>query len=428
MMYAHFKRLFSVSRRLGSSRNGNVAMMFSILAFPLIMAVGFALDFAAATKYRAELQNVADAVALAAVRAMPISTQAGDDEGRGLYEALMTEIRLGLISDNLKITFQTNPDYKAFVEITATAKGQFGNIINLGTITFEVDATALLGRSGTEVALVLDLSGSMETDRMKALGNALTAFDKTINASQAAKDKLRVAAIPFAQNVTLPAFAADWVSTAAGRTTAKAAGRTCFAIETRVSATSNATPLPRTWAIAPDYATQCMAEQAFPLTQDFTQLRTMAATFRNPPAWRTNWRNSQGTPYWGTNLYTGAAWASRFLDTGWGGALPAGAKPDTANRANKFAILMTDGDQAEINGVNRAIADATLTDVCDRMRNQGIEIFTIGFSVSSAAESLLKKCAGRDSNFAKASNSADLIGAFERISAVIGDSRARLIY
>jgi Flp pilus assembly protein TadG len=428
MMLARKTYWFSLTRRFGASRQGHAAIMFSIFAFPLIMAVGFALDFAQASKYRTELQNVADAVALAAVRGLPISSQTGEDDGRGLYEALMTDIRLGLISDNLKITFQTDPDYKAFVEIVAVAKGQFGNMIDLGTITFEVDATAILGRSGTEVALVLDLSGSMETARMKALGGALTTFDATINASPAAKDKLRIAVIPFAQNVTLPIFAADWVSTAAGRTFAQAQGRTCFATESRLSATSNATPSPRTWPIAPNYTTQCMTEQAFPLTQDFAQLRALATAFKNPPAWRADFNNAKGTAYWGTNLYTAAAWASRFLDAGWSGAMPAGAKPESPNKANKFAILMTDGDQLEIIGTTRTNADATLIEVCNGMRTQGIQVFTVGFSVSAASETLLKRCADRDANFIKASSSTELVNAFERISRMIGDSRARLLY
>jgi Flp pilus assembly protein TadG len=428
MSLAGFRYWFSISRRFGVSREGNFAIMFSIFAFPLIMAIGFALDFAQATRYRAELQNVADAVALAAVRGLPISESVGDKDGRDLYQAMMTDIRLGLISDNLVITFEKNPDYKAYVQITATAKGKFGNVINLGVITFEVDATALLGRSATEVALVLDLSASMETARMKALGTALTTFDTTLNSSAAAKDMLRIAAIPFAQNVTLPTFAADWVSTTAGRTFALAEGRTCFGTESRASASSNATPLPRTWPIAPNYTTQCMTEQAFPLTQDFSKLRALAAAFKNPPAWRSDVNNGKGTSYWGTNLYTGAAWASRFLDAGWSGALPAASKPESPNRSNKFAILMTDGDQLEIIGMSRTNADTTLIEVCDNMRRQGIQVFTVGFSVSAAAETLLKKCADRDSNFVKASSSAELTAAFERISRVIGDSRARLVY
>ncbi len=419
---------FTLTKRFGQSRGGHAAIMFSILAFPLVLAVGFALDFAQASKYRTELQNVADAVALAAVRGLPTSEAQGRLDGMSLYDALMNDLRAGLVSDNITITFENTPDYKAIVEITADARMSFGNSINLGTVRFEVDASAVLGRQGTEVALVLDLSGSMTTTRMRALGSALSVFDSAINASAAARDRLRIAAIPFAQNVTLPLYAADWLSLASEKAAATAAGRTCFASQGRTLDTSITSPSSRSFQIAPNYAAQCMPEQTFALTQDFAQLRAMAAAYSNPPAWRRDWQNSRGTSYWGTNLYTGAAWAARLLDPSWGNYLPAGSAAESPNRANKFALIMTDGAQDEILGVSRTQADQNLIAICNQMRTQGISVFTIGFAVTSATETLLKRCADNDNQFVRADNEAGLISAFERISRTIGDSRARLVF
>jgi Flp pilus assembly protein TadG len=428
MMLAAMGKWFRLTKRLGTSRQGHAAIMFSILAFPLILAIGYALDFAQASKYRTELQNVADAVALAAVRGLPVSVVNGQAEGRGLYEGLMTSVRIGLLTDNLKITLTEKPDYKAFVEITATAKGNFGNTINLGVITFEVNAEAILPRQGTEIALVLDLSGSMTTNRMKALGASLTTFQGVISASPAADNKLRIAAIPFAQSVTLPVFAAQWLSSTTERNYATAAGRTCFAQQGRALDTSLATPGSRSFTLSPDYAKFCMTETSFALASDYSQLETMATAFKNPPAWRVNAMNPLGTPYWGTNLYTGAAWAARLLDPAWASHLPVESAPDSPNRANKFAVLMTDGDQLEIYGVTRAQADINLLSVCDQMRAQGIEIFTIGFAVTAQSEALLKNCSGRDSNFVKATNEDSLNAAFEQIGKNIGEPRPRLLY
>jgi Flp pilus assembly protein TadG len=426
-----FKRLscaMKMTKRFGRAREGHAGVMFSILALPLIFAIGFALDYAQASRYKTELQNVADAVALAAVRTLPISEQQGRIDGMSLYDALMSRIRAGLITDDITITFETTPDYKAIVEIEATAKGTFGPGIDLGTLRFEVKAEAVLGRQGTEVSLVLDLSASMETDRMKALGNSLTTFDRVINASTAAKDKLRIAAIPFAQSVTLPTWASGWLPTKTDIDFAMAQGRTCFALQGRTLDTSLTAPDSRSFALEPQYATRCMTEQAFALTQDFTQLRALATAFKNPPAWRRDFNLGRNTPYWGTNLYTGAVWASRFLNANWARHLPTGSAPDSPNKANKFAILMTDGEQLEIVGVSRATADANLFQICNDMRTNGIQVFTIGFAVTAAAEATLKRCADRDANFVKANNAAELEAAFERITKVIGDSAARLVY
>ena len=63
--------------------------------------------------------------------------------------------------------------FKAFVEINATAKGMFGNDMGLGPVRYEVDAQAILGIGDVEVSMVVDLSASMTTARMRALGNAM---------------------------------------------------------------------------------------------------------------------------------------------------------------------------------------------------------------------------------------------------------------
>ncbi|NJR13762.1 MAG: VWA domain-containing protein [Phyllobacteriaceae bacterium] len=402
--------------------------MFAIVAAPLFLAVSFALDYAQASKYRVELQNVADAVALAAVRGLPISENQGRIDGMTLYDALMDRIRAGLLSDGVTITFEQLPDYKAIVEITAEAKGLFGNDISLGTVRFEVEASAILGRQSTEIALVLDLSGSMETDRMKALGNALTSFQTEMQSTQSAKAKLRIATIPFAQSVSLPAFAAGWLSGPKEQALATAAGRTCFALQGRALDTSIEAPGSRTFTIATDYSRSCMTETATPLTNGFASLQALAAAFKAPPAWRSDFNNSRNTPYWGTNLFTGAVWAARFLDYGWAAHLPTESRPETANQTNKFAVLLTDGEQLEVAGITRTQADANLLSVCEMMRSKGIEVYTIGFAVNTTSQALLTKCAGRPDQFVKASNATELVAAYKTISRQIGDSRARLVY
>jgi Flp pilus assembly protein TadG len=421
-------RTRSVIRHFGGSRAGHAGIMFSILALPLILAIGFVIDFAQANKYKAELQNVADAVALAAVRGLPISETQGRSDGTDVYEALMRSIRAGLVTDGVTINFETTPDFKAIVDIVATSKGAFGNNLGLGTIRYEVNAKALLGRRNTEISLVLDLSGSMETARMKALGNALTTFETTVLNSPAAKDKLRIAAVPFAQSATLPSYAADWLATPAEKDYALAQGRTCFASQGRILDGSNALPAARPFSVEPRYGLACMTETAFALTDDFTGLRALATAFKNPPAWRSTWRNSVNTPYYGTNIFTGAAWASRFIDPTWAPSLPVGSQPEDANKANKYTLIMTDGEQLYVNGYTRAQADAVLLNVCTNLRNLGSEVFVIGFDVPTAAATMLRRCVTRPENYVAAANGNDLDSAFKSIAEVIGRNNPRLVY
>jgi Flp pilus assembly protein TadG len=416
------------TRRFGSSRQGHAGMMFAVLALPLIMAIGFVIDFTQANRYKTELQNVADAVALAAVRGLPISDATGRNDGRSLYEALMRQIRAGLLTDELTITFETEPDYKALVTINATAKGTFGNNIGMGPITFEVKAQAVLGRSSVEVAMVLDLSASMVTSRMKALGAAMTTFDRTILENAETLDRFRLAVVPFSQSVTLPRFAASWLDDPKQRDLANASlDRVCFEPVSTREDSSIATPDGLTGKLLVNY-NRCMSEQTIPLMADMTRFRAMATAFKNPPAWRQTWRGTENTPYWGTALYLGSSWANRLLNASWAPFLPGGMGAESANKATKFAIIMTDGDQIEIDAYTRAQADGMLLATCNSMRATNVEVFTIGFSLTPAGKTLLRRCADRDENFIAADNEADLVKAFERVARTIGEARARLVF
>ncbi|MGL4406746.1 MAG: pilus assembly protein TadG-related protein, partial [Notoacmeibacter sp.] len=315
-------RVFGCVKRFGVAREGHAGIMFSVLALPLILAVGFVIDFTQANRYRAELQNVADAVALSAVRSLPISEQQARIDGNSIYESMMTSIRAGLLSEEITITFETSPEFKAKVEINATAKGLFGNNVGLGPISFEIDAQAILGGNETEIALVLDLSSSMVTARIRALGNALTMFDKAIMETASALERLRIAVIPFSQTVTLPVYAANWLTDPKEVMTAVSQGRICFAAIDTAQDISVAPPSGRSFKLLPAW-NRCMVEQASGLTDSFGQLRDLATAFKNPPAWRSTWRGKENTAYWGTSIYLGASWANRLLSAAWAPYLPA---------------------------------------------------------------------------------------------------------
>ena len=417
----------STTRRFGVSRDGHAGIMFSVLALPLILAIGFVIDFAQANRYRSELQNVADAVALTAVRGLPISETQGQQNGTTLYESLMASIRAGLISDDVKIVFETTPELKAYVEIIASAKGLFGNNLGLGIIRFEVNAQAVLGANETEIAMVLDLSASMVTAKIKALGNSMSSFEKAIMETAPAMERLRIAVVPFSQTVTLPPYAASYLTDPKEALAASSLPGTCFAAINTAQDVSATPPSGRDFKLLQNYA-RCMSEQAFGLTESFTQYRALANALKNPPAWRATWRGQEAGPYWGTSIYLGASWANRLLSQSWAPHLPVSAAPRSPNKASKFAVIMTDGEQKEIDSYPQAQADAMLIATCNSMRANNIEVFTVGFATTTASNTLLRQCAGSTANALSASNDAELRAAFERIGRTIGEAQPRLVY
>src|SRR5690606_28783611 len=111
-----------------------------------------------------------------------------------------------------------------------------------------------------------------------------------------------------------------------------------------------------------------------------------------------------------------------------GAALGDGPADHNAKKLSKVAILMTDGEfnTAFVGGndINNQAAKArsAAQGICGNMKDEGIEIFTIGFDLGtneSAAKTVLRNCATKDTSAVKhyheASTGADLDKAFKEI-------------
>jgi Flp pilus assembly protein TadG len=60
-------RLQQYLSRFRRDRRGNVAIIFTVAAIPLISAIGCAVDYSMATRMKAKLQSAADAASIAAL-------------------------------------------------------------------------------------------------------------------------------------------------------------------------------------------------------------------------------------------------------------------------------------------------------------------------------------------------------------------------
>ena len=90
-------RLFAAKlKSLFRDTGGNLAIMFTIALIPILLAVNFAMDYSQASRMRADLQALADAVALAAVNKLP-DAAAAQKAGSDVYNAGIAEVRAGLL-------------------------------------------------------------------------------------------------------------------------------------------------------------------------------------------------------------------------------------------------------------------------------------------------------------------------------------------
>ena len=107
--------------------DGGVAIIFAITLLPLMMLIGFAIDYAMAMSARSDLQNRIDGTAIQALR----------------NPSSIDDIRESLNRDgNLSFDVSINPDGTIHLKVRGEHKTMFSNIIGIDTIPIEAEVRA----------------------------------------------------------------------------------------------------------------------------------------------------------------------------------------------------------------------------------------------------------------------------------------------
>jgi len=182
-----------------TDRSGNFAIMAAIVMVPILAAVGLSIDYTNALRVRNEMQQAADAAALAAA-----STQG------------LSDTQLKKLADKVFNTNFTSDDagrkFKGSLKILKngyrySASGEVRSIFMelIGRKYSNVDVLAEVGKTkkDLEIALVLDTTGSMGpyVDKMKA-----AAKDLVDTLFKSSSGSVKVAVVPFVASVNVGKF------------------------------------------------------------------------------------------------------------------------------------------------------------------------------------------------------------------------------
>jgi Flp pilus assembly protein TadG len=163
----------NLSRFLRDKR-GNVAVIFTIAAIPLISAIGCAVDYSLATRMKAKLQSAADAASIAALSQKSPgflaaslmtgngSVAAGKTDASNVFDANMNGITgYTIVNKDFDVT-KTGIKLAASVTYTATVPVTFLKVIGYQTLTVTgVSSSAATLPPYLDFYLTLDVSGSM---------------------------------------------------------------------------------------------------------------------------------------------------------------------------------------------------------------------------------------------------------------------------
>ncbi len=199
-----------VLTRFGRDRHASVLPTFAIAAIPLIVAMGGVVDYTNAYDKQTIVQDAMDSAALAAGKKIGLLTM---QELQADVDAYYTANVIDKIADPPQLATSVN-----LSTITLTTElhvpTYFLGMIGINEIIFPLKSQATLALGTLEVVMVLDNSGSMNTDNnIATLREAATDLTNTLyglGATATKPDPVKVGLVPFAAAVNLgPQFKDD---------------------------------------------------------------------------------------------------------------------------------------------------------------------------------------------------------------------------
>jgi hypothetical protein len=421
-----------------------------MMAIVLMVAIGAAVDIGRWLHARDQTIAAVDSAVLAGGRWL--QTNANDTAGAiataQKFYAQNVSSRLPVTGDS--ITFAIGSD-----GMSMTASGtayiqtpflQFASIdklplLSTATTTFSQAQLAVGGNGGQnlEVAMMLDITGSMAGQKLQDLKDSASDLINIVIWDDQSKFTSKVAVVPFSEDIRLPTTTA--LNKARGTTlpSSKSASSTtyylsdCVVERTGTQKYTDAAPgagqyvmghytmtFTGTGGSKKGVCTVPSGAEVTPLSSDKQALLAKVTSL-----------SAAG----GTAGHLGTAWAWYALSPNWSSLWPSSA-PAAYGSANleKIAILMTDGEyntQYDSNGIavnqnsyptcSSAANGCSTTQaraLCTAMKAKGIVVYTIGFQLggNQTAIDTLNQCATEPGKFYTADNGDQLKQAFRDIA------------
>jgi len=435
--------------RFGADRSGNVAIIYALMAVVLMLAIGAAVDIGRWLHARDQTISAVDAAVLAGGRYLqtnPTDTAGAISAAEKFYSQNVAT-RLPVLSDS--ISFAVGGD-----GMSMTASGsafiktpflQFASIdklplLSTATTQFSQAQLAVGGNGGQnlEVAMMLDITGSMAGQKLQDLKDSASDLINIIIWDDQSEFTSKVAIVPFSEDIRLPTSAALNAARGTSLPSSKSvSGSTyllsdCVVERTGTQKYTDAVPksgqyVMGHYTLKNPFSTATKGTCTVPVGAEVTPL----SSDKNMLLGKISSLSAAG----GTAGHLGTAWAWYALSPNWASLWPSNA-PAAYGSANlqKIAILMTDGEyntQYDSNGIavnqnaypscSQAANGCSTTQaraLCSAMKAKGIVVYTIGFQLggNQTAIDTLNQCATEAGKVYTADDGTQLKQAFRDIA------------
>lgn len=433
------RRLWSLFRR---DESGVSVIVFALTLPVMLAASGVAVDLAQAYNVKVRLGNALDKAALAA------GTVSGSNEEveARILEFVRANYPEGSLGEAVNIIASVN---EMSINVTAEARVDtiFMRIFGYDQITVSEESEVIRELSGVEVVLVLDVTGSMAGNNIRALRTASQDFMEIMFSRISDEEYIRVGIVPFSNSVNVGAYGLNdgfvrrpssdsYISPASNIQYSSTNGSTtqwkgCI-VEDPFDGT-DVTDTSKTWDMYrwPRTCTKydkkgnctswsgnannlCTNLRILPLTNDRAALDNMVAQLTDT--------NAVGNTYGNIGMVWG--WRVISPDPPFSEGSEYG-DPDWS----KAVIMMTDGDntmdgtysaygRTSSHGMRASDLNDRFAETCENMKQEGITVYTITFQsgISNATRQIFRTCATSPDHYFNAPSNDDLRSAFRRIA------------
>jgi Flp pilus assembly protein TadG len=202
-----------IARFLANTRGG-VAPLAAVVALPLMVGVGIAMDYSKVNAARSAFQVALDSTALMLSKdAAMLSKEDLQAEATTKFSALFAHPDVEPTSVHVTPVFTTSGGSKLTMTGTATVNTSFVSVI-ASTVNISATSVSTWGNTRLRVALVLDNTGSMtESDKIGALKTASHNLLAQLKAAVVHPEDVYVSIVPFVKDVNMGAsnYAQPWL-------------------------------------------------------------------------------------------------------------------------------------------------------------------------------------------------------------------------
>ena len=437
--------------RLVSDRRGAIAIIFALLAVPMILAAGFAVDLGQAYLVRSNLTRALDAATLAVASSTDTSTTALNAR---LTKTFASNYTLSGVAAASTPSMVINNNV-----VTATVSAVVPmSLMAMVVPSITVTASSIVNKntSGVELVLALDTTGSMaDNNKMTELKAAAHSMVSTIFNGQSSATAAFVGIVPFTDTVNIGSANTGFVSPAPstydwGKDSHGNALGWSGCVEAPASPYDQQDAYAVTGGKWAPYYWPSSSSNLWKTTKGNKTTYSITSTqgpnvgcVNAPITPLTNQRAPLDaaidalTPNGSTHINGGMAWAWYTISPD---APFTQATPYNSTLFKKYVVLMTDGENTfqtfgayanlsdgKLGTTNQTSAITQLNNrlktVCDNMKALGITIFTVALEVTSqTSKDLLSYCATPPGRYFEAQSS-DLTAVFSTIGGQISKVR-----